>query len=257
MKVFYFTGTGNSLQVAREIGMGGDLVSIPQWLRHNAPLDKRVTIADDAIGLVFPTYWQVMPAVVESFLQRVDLQTDYLFAVTTRGMLSLTVKAHLLDVFRKNRQSLAYFAKLNMPDNYLPTFEISSQMQRFNQEKLKQQIDAVSSDISSRRRNVNGFTAMSLLLPLLSRFAEGQSANFSRVFYLGENCDGCGTCTMVCSAQVIQLAEGRPQYGDGCNACLACVHNCPNVAIHMRSERSSARYRNPAVSLSDIIDANG
>jgi flavodoxin len=47
MKILYFTGTGNSLAVAKRIG--GELLSIPQEIHK-----KEMTYSDDAIGLVFP-----------------------------------------------------------------------------------------------------------------------------------------------------------------------------------------------------------
>ena len=52
--------------------------------------------------------------------------------------------------------------------------------------------------------------------------------------------------------------------GGECEGCMACVHNCPQKAITLTpsmpgfpSERNpNARYRNPNVSLADIIQAN-
>ena len=42
-----------------------------------------------------------------------------------------------------------------------------------------------------------------------------------------------------------------------CETCLACIQNCPQRAITMPGERNpAARYRHPAVTLSDLITAN-
>jgi hypothetical protein len=37
---------------------------------------------------------------------------------------------------------------------------------------------------------------------------------------------------------------------------LICGHNCPQNAIHLKSERSSARFRNAEVKVSEINAAN-
>ena len=47
--------------------------------------------------------------------------------------------------------------------------------------------------------------------------------------------------------------------GDGCNACLACIHACPARAIElpMGEKNPEARFRNEHVSLADLVAANG
>lgn len=49
MKIFYYTSTGNCLDVAKRIG--GELYSIPQLLKEN-----RLEFEDEAIGIICPTY---------------------------------------------------------------------------------------------------------------------------------------------------------------------------------------------------------
>lgn len=47
--------------------------------------------------------------------------------------------------------------------------------------------------------------------------------------------------------------------GDGCNACLACIHACPARAISlpMGEKNPNARFRNEHVSLADLVASNG
>ena len=47
------------------------------------------------------------------------------------------------------------------------------------------------------------------------------------------------------------------RFADRCEVCYTCVHNCPKNAIHLKSERSAARFRNEHVPLKEIIAANG
>ena len=58
--VFYFTGTGNSLYIARRIDK--DAVSIPQVMRG-----QERTFTDEAIGVVSPVYGHEMPAMVKDW----------------------------------------------------------------------------------------------------------------------------------------------------------------------------------------------
>lgn len=63
MKTFYFTGTGNSLYIAKKVG--GDLFSIPQVLKGNQYVFK-----DEKIGIIFPTYGLSVPNIVKEFIEK-------------------------------------------------------------------------------------------------------------------------------------------------------------------------------------------
>ena len=58
--VFYFTGTGNSLYVAKKIEK--DPVSIPQVMQGAA-----MEFTGDSIGVVAPVYGHEVPAMVKEF----------------------------------------------------------------------------------------------------------------------------------------------------------------------------------------------
>ena len=78
MKICYFTGTGNSLQVAR--GIGGELLSVPKLMREGD-----ISIKDDAVGIVAPVYLGGMPLMVQDFLKTAEIDAEYLFFVFTCG----------------------------------------------------------------------------------------------------------------------------------------------------------------------------
>ncbi|MBR2216387.1 MAG: 4Fe-4S binding protein [Selenomonadaceae bacterium] len=74
-----------------------------------------------------------------------------------------------------------------------------------------------------------------------------------------EACVGCGICTRVCPRGSIRLADGKAsQSMERCLACLACIHACPQKAIQFTfpEKNPNARYRNPYVTLGEIIAAN-
>lgn len=76
--IFYFTGTGNSLYVAKELDE--DIISIPQVIKEEKP-----EFTADRIGIVCPVYGHEMPAMVKDFIRRASFKTDYLFVVLTYG----------------------------------------------------------------------------------------------------------------------------------------------------------------------------
>ena len=80
-KIFYFTGTGNSLAVARNIAdeLGNtELISISKVINENVSPDA------PKIGLVFPVYMWGIPNMVVDFVNKLHITEDqYIFAVAT------------------------------------------------------------------------------------------------------------------------------------------------------------------------------
>jgi len=265
MKVFYFTGTGNSLVAARAVAGAGQLISMPRFLRELPAADTEggcdagpsAIIQDDCIGLVFPTYWLAVPLLVERFLARVRLQSPFIFAVVTRGNASLTVKAHLLQLARANGFALSAFHTVSMPDNYLPLCDMDREARRFAAGSIEQRLARIQQAVGRRQRNIGGLAALAPLRAALVAHAKAQVPGFAQRFTVAPACNGCATCASVCPAANIRIANDRPAYADNCLTCLACVHNCPQQAIQMARQKSAARYRHPQASLQDIIAANG
>jgi flavodoxin len=86
MKIFYFSGTGNSYVVAKDIAkkVNAELTPIPKVLA----MDK-IQIDAESIGIVFPSYLAALsglPLIVERFVRKIaDIESMYIFAVCTCG----------------------------------------------------------------------------------------------------------------------------------------------------------------------------
>jgi flavodoxin len=85
-KIFYFTGTRNSMAVATDIANeleDSELIAIP------SVINGKIKANTPTIGLVFPVYMWGMPHMVVEFVDQLRLTEDqYVFAVTTcAGML--------------------------------------------------------------------------------------------------------------------------------------------------------------------------
>jgi MinD superfamily P-loop ATPase len=78
---------------------------------------------------------------------------------------------------------------------------------------------------------------------------------YDNSFSVDENCIKCGTCAKVCPMANITVTD-HVEYHHNCCTCQACIHACPTHAIHFKSERNTERWRNPEVSLKEIIQAN-
>lgn len=290
--IFYFTGTGNSLYVARGLSAGGvEPVSIAQAIRRE-PTDYQAT----EIGFVFPSYGQKAPGIVQDFIRANRFRADYFFSVITYGYRNSNA-ADLWQRFAAESLGVRfdYVRSVLMVDNYLPEFNMDRQASY--DKKEDEQLALVRREIDCRLAFVDPFTEADCLWhnQLMEHLDSiGKDKPFVRraetLFVVGPGCNGCGTCTRVCphgnwrlvvepaaeparpgaicqesgtarrvaSGDICAVCEGLNAVCEGlCETCLACIQNCPQKAIFLPVERNpAARYRHPAISLSDIIAAN-
>ena len=75
--IFYFTATGNSLYVARQLD--SECISIPQVIHGELKFKA------ERIGIVCPVYGHEMPETVKKFIKKATFDTDYLYLVETYG----------------------------------------------------------------------------------------------------------------------------------------------------------------------------
>ena len=82
--LYYFSGTGNSLVVARELKkniMNSKLIPIAKILKEN-----KIIPDTEKVGFIFPLYFWGLPKIIEDFLKKIDLSNvKYIFCVTTSG----------------------------------------------------------------------------------------------------------------------------------------------------------------------------
>lgn len=250
MTIFYFTGTGNSLAAAKRFK--GKLVSIPQVMK-----ESKLVFKDEAIGIIFPLYCLNPPKMVREFLCKAKFHTKYLFAVATYGNLAGASMQKLQNSVGEYGYRFDYMNTLLMVDNFLPNFEINEEIALLPEKKTEECLKQIAADIYERRHYVPKATKRDTELsvmcePLMAQQDKGENA---REFSVNGNCIRCGICAKVCPADNITLAE-QIKFHDKCESCFACIHACPENAVHLKNEKSNVRWRNPEVTLEELIQSN-
>ena len=255
--VFYFTATGNSLFIARQFS--DNPLSIPQELKKG-----RQNYEADEIGFVFPDYASAAPVIVQEFLAKNSFKAPYLFAIATFGNACAMVAEWWHDYAKEKGVNFNYVNSILMVDNYLPVFDMNEQM------KIDKHIDEslakLLEDVGAHKNYVQaadlGFFGKDMLKNMQDQHF---SMTADRLLELKKDrCVECMTCEKVCPHKNFSLGSEGLQFAGKCEYCLACVHACPQKALTLKSnwpgapgERNpEARYRNPNVSLMDIIKSN-
>ncbi|GHV17221.1 (Fe-S)-binding protein [Clostridia bacterium] len=262
MTIFYFTSTGNCLAVAKKIGdpsrAGSNLVSIPQIIGNLQPEYK-----DDIIGIIFPIYGFFLPKIVRRFIAGTKISADYTFAIGTYGNLPGACMRNAQKYALEHGSRIDYAESLLMVDNYLPGFEVKDQIAMLPKKNTDENLARIIADITARKK-VNATASVGWRFATAAiRLGEKAVINGKQAqrYIVNGNCIKCGICAKVCPTRNITVTEdgcsrGAVTFGDNCEACLGCVHNCPKNAIHLKNEKSAERFRNPDVSLNEIVAAN-
>lgn len=278
-EIYYFSGTGNSLVVARDIAekMKGNLISIP------SVMDKeRITTDADIIGIVFPIYYLGtvnIPLVVQRFVMKLDeISTKYIFAVCTYGGGAGSTLKMLDEMIRESGGRLASGFGVQMPQNaFRKPFENKAKL--YNNWKEKK-FDFICEHVKAKD---GWFDTDGLFIGLTVTIIEKMmKLDFLRPFFLNsmkktanlpedsnftfdeiipcmdrsystdENCTGCSTCSKICQVHNIKMVNDKPVWQHHCENCLACIKWCPQRAIHGYGELPGG-YHHPDVKISDMI----
>lgn len=253
MTIFYFTSTGNCLHVAKSIARDEqNIYSIPKLLKEN-----NLKFKDDVIGIVYPTYGFGMPKIVKEFLSKVSWEANYSFAIATYGNMRGAVCSNTERLANSNNISFNYMNTLLMVDNYLPGFDMDKQIKKLKDKKIDENIENIIRDIKSRKNFKPNEGLGAKLLTAMTQKLEGIVLNGEQAkkYIINNDCVKCGICAKVCPTGNIKI-EDKPVFLNKCEACLGCVHICPHNAIHLKSERSSTRFRNENISIKEIVDSN-
>jgi formate hydrogenlyase subunit 6/NADH:ubiquinone oxidoreductase subunit I len=254
MKVLYFTSTGNSLYVAKRIG--GELMSIPQLQKEN-----KYDITDDAVGIVAPIYGFDVPRPVRCYLNKAKINAKYVFTVMTYGDFPMGAVVMMKKLLESRGVTLNYSNEIDMVDNWLPGYEVSKQLIMKKDTVIEESISKIVEDINSRKNIllhkgiISRIISAGLSAASVSTLGQKVINGFSKKFFITDTCSSCGICRKVCPMGNI-AGTGKPEYLGNCEFCLACAHLCPQNAIRLKNEKSTARFRNKNVGLNEIIAAN-
>ena len=246
MIVFYFTATGNSLAVAKAIG--GALHSIPQVIGEA----KRYQ--DDAIGVVFPVYNWGLPRMVRRFLQGTAFDAPYTFAIGTYGFAYGKCMENIQSIVSR---PFDYTASIRMADNFIPGFDQRKEAADFGRRNVHENLMRIAAEVNDRTRSLDhAHPLQKLVHPLIAASAaKNTDSDTAKRFCIDETCNLCGICARVCPAGNLTVAD-RVYPANRCEGCLACAHLCPQNAVRVPREKNKARWRNPDVTLGEIIAAN-
>lgn len=274
-EIYFFSGTGNSLFVAKELQKripDAAIIPMVSLMKH-----KVIQAQGRVIGFVFPVHALTIPIIVRKFIQKLDLEkADYIFAIATRegSVFRGFEKIDQLLKRKKRRLSSHFILKMYNNDARHGKYIVPTKSEIFSREKVVlEQLDIIKEIIItkgiSREKDTNytiktasnpilGFLIEKIVIFLMNIAEYFGGVNY---FYYDDKCTGCGICEKVCLSKKIKMVDERPTWQKDilCYMCFACLNYCPKEAVQIHDipgvksySKEGGRYPHPYATVNDI-----
>ena len=82
-KIYYFSGTGNCLAIARKMS---EKLAEKSEIIPIASISGKLTIKADRVGFIFPVYYHKIPDIVKQFILNIEFASSpYIYAIATHN----------------------------------------------------------------------------------------------------------------------------------------------------------------------------
>ncbi len=249
--IFYFSGTGNSLWVAKTLAklQGEQILSVADEMKKGKGPFLYSIKPDEKLGFVFPIYAWAPPKIVMQFIRNLRIthyNKQYTFAVCTCvDAAGYAMKVLSSGLGKQNIILNSGFSVL-MPNNYIIQYDVDSKEAETKKlAQARQILGHINDNISQKTEGIFDcnegsipFVRTQIINPLFNTFGLG-----TKSFYAKNNCMSCHLCEQVCPTKNIQLHKGIPKWENKCTKCLACIHRCPVQAIQYgKGTENRGRY---------------
>ena len=254
--IFYFTGTGNSLWLARTLGQKIDnteLISMVNWD------NQKQVVNSDAIGLIFPVHIWGVPRRVINFLDKLKtISPKYIFAIANNGGQVSNTLVQLKKVMESKGLTLSSGWSIIMPSNYIPWGGPGSsykQNERFQAAELK--LTSIAEKVQGRVKSPveKGPLWQRIVFTSLYKLTLPYVYKMDVKFWVDDRCNQCSVCVNICPAQNIDIQNEKLTWHNHCEQCLACIQWCPKESLQYGKKTPDyPRYHHPKIKLRDLIN---
>ncbi|HRY83509.1 MAG TPA: EFR1 family ferrodoxin [Candidatus Cloacimonadota bacterium] len=236
--LYYFSGTGNTLLIAREFqkafrAQGSDCELIP--LEQITQKTHDISFNDfDMVGLGFPVHAFDAPRIVDDFIKLLPAKRVNYFLFKTAGS-----DFQLGGSTRRLRLALAERGWILKHESFLempPNVASNPSQERVDTvvAKARARVPEAVEQILTGKRIVLRDSYIQRALSIINHFENLGCFMGSSNWYTDKNCILCGKCVRACPTRNIRLSSEKISFGHSCIFCLRCWWNCPQRAIRHR-----------------------
>jgi ferredoxin/flavodoxin len=253
--IFCFSGTGNSLKVAKDIAEELDSCEVIIMRGMRALTEKY-----DRVGFVFPTYVGALPKIVKNFLRDFnpgDNHDAYFFTVTTCGGGPGNTLTDVEKALKNKGLSLSFGAHVNMFSNYVVLYAMDTKVNNVDKNTVAADKEIPALTVAIKNKEVRKNSTVFSPLVLIGKIYTSQFPNKDKGFQTSDKCNSCGLCVNICPVQNITIQNKKPTFAHRCEQCMACIQYCPTEALNYKNKtQTRGRYHHPEVSYETLKSFN-
>lgn len=240
--IFYFSSTGNSLYIAKQIKneLSGEIHYIPNYQADASEFQRIIVVS--------PVYSWGLPVHVYDFLGIIDKKLRVDIVLNYGGMLG-GADRFTYELAKQNGLNICSIYTVKMPENYTLSFSVPKFYMRSILKKAPQAVATIITGLKNREVQipVQGKTKH-------EKYYQNKKNwhLIAKDFTVTDDCVKCGKCVNICPSKNISLMNEKIVFSDQCVACLGCYHRCPKKAIRYKSKAKKDRYLNPNIIESEI-----
>lgn len=246
--VYYFSGTGNSenvaywlADIAREKGMETSLNNIAKIDRLAIPTPELNTL----VAFVSPIHGFNYPPVMLNFILRFPKGHSNILLLNTRaGMLigkwnvpGLTGIAFYFAALalKLKGYSIRSMFPVDLPSTWISVHPgLNDRTVKFLHERNREKVYRFARKVlsgGSDFRAVREIIQDLLISPISLGYYFIGRFFFAKTYYASADCDNCGLCIKSCPVKAIKTIDNRPFWTFNCESCMHCMSYCPKRAI--------------------------
>ena len=245
IRIYYFSGTGNTKYVAEKLGQAlrdRSNICTVKSIEEISPAEASDEIqVCRAVLFGYPVYGSYTCELVAAFLLAVRVPARVKVGFFCTQMVFSGDGARVGHALLSTQAETCWGMHINMPNNlncgrlsFLPVYNDPDIIRRKYLNKADAKISSLARLVDEEQRNRTGFSFFARLLGLIQR--PGYLSVYKKSWHVAMQidqcrCTRCGLCYQQCPAANIIKEHDRFSMQDHCVLCMRCYNYCPEMAV--------------------------
>ena len=236
IKLYYFSGTGNTLRIAKEFIRQFEMQGYKSELISMTEIQPTKVVLNCIIGLAFPVAVQSTNPLVWDFIMGLPISKNtQIFMIDTMEVFSGGVVGPLKKVLQKKGYECIGAREFKMSSSML----VSAKKEKERNDKNLKAIRKVEGFVKELIEEKGEWRRVPIFSELMRNISKGNSIwekLNNQIKVDAAMCVHCSLCEKYCPTKSIEL-KPYPIIKKSCISCMRCINICPKNAFTLKGKK--------------------